>query len=449
MGLLALALFVGAPSAHAQEQAAPAADPPIFIKAERVIVRPGKELVDASILIQAGQVMAVGTDLTAPEGATVLEAKVVCAGFIDSWSVLGLDAGSATRTDTNILTKAVDALNPFGQAVHMEGALRAGITGVGVALGGQAAVKGQGAFLRTAIPAGNRTDVLLADAFIGVTVGNSGDAFDRIGQVERLIKLIAGGEEYRSDQVEYAHEFKAWQEEIIKSEAKLKKDFKKAKKSRDKEVKEAKEDGKEFKEERYKEDKQPRKPRFDREKAEWARIADGTLPLVVEAHRYVELRALLDGTKGFDRLRLVIAGGTGVLPLASTLVKRSIPVIVWPTPLGAVRPAKLKGHDLSLAGSLAEEKVRVILGSGGTAASRDLPLLAALAVGHGLDPEKALAALTTEPARALDMGDSLGQVRTGFRADLLLLDGDPLSSNTRVRQVIAGGKIAFDADGGQ
>lgn len=446
---LAIALLALAPFAMTQDKEAPAADPPIFIKAERVIVRPGKELTDASVLIQAGRVLAVGQDLIAPEGATILETTVLCAGFIDPWSVLGLDSDSAARTDTNILTKAADGLDPFGQSVHMAGALRAGITGLGVALGGKAAVKGQGIFVRTTKGADGGLDVLLEDAFIGATVRGSGDAFDRIGQVERLIKLLKGGAEYGLDQVEYTHELKAWQEEIAKAEAKLVKDFKKAKKSRDKEVKDAKEEGKEFKEERYKEDRKPRKPRFDQEKEAWARVADGALPLVVEAHRYVELRALLDGTKDFGRLRLVIAGATEALPLASSLVQRSIPVILWPTPLGADRPAQLKGHDLSLAGALAEKKVRVILGSGGTAGSRDLPLLASLAVGHGLEPEKALAALTTEPARALDMGDSLGKVRAGFRADLLLLDGDPLSSNTRVRWVIAGGKIAFDAEGGQ
>jgi imidazolonepropionase-like amidohydrolase len=47
------------------------------------------------------------------------------------------------------------------------------------------------------------------------------------------------------------------------------------------------------------------------------------------------------------------------------------------------------------------------------------------------------------------MGSSLGKVRAGYRADLLLLDGDPLSSNTSIRQVIAGGKIVFDVEGGQ
>lgn len=447
--LLAPALLALVPALGAQEQEAPPEDPPILIKAERVIIRPGKEVSDVQVLVQGGRVLAVGKDLEVPEGAKVLESKVVCAGFIDPWSTLGLDSDSASRTDTNILTRAIDGLNPYGNEAHLAAALKSGITGFGVALGGKASVKGLGAFVHTSGKPDGGIDVLLKDAFIGATVGNSGDAFDRIGHVERLIKYIKAGEDYRVEQVEYAHELEKWRAEIIKSEAKLEKDFKKAKKAREKEIKEAEEEGKEFKEKRYKEDRQPRKPRYDSEKEVWARVAGGTLPLVVEAHRYLELRALLDGTKDFDRLRLVIAGGTEALPLATTLMKRSIPVIVWPAPLGAGRSASMRGHDLSLAGALAEKDVRVLLGSGGTAGTRDLPLLAALAVGHGLEPEKALAALTTEAARALDMGSSLGKVRAGYRADLLLLDGDPLSSNTSIRQVIAGGKIVFDVEGGQ
>ena len=41
-----------------------------------------------------------------------------------------------------------------------------------------------------------------------------------------------------------------------------------------------------------------------------ARVANGELPLVVEVHRAVELKKLLEGTEKFDRLRLVLAGGT-------------------------------------------------------------------------------------------------------------------------------------------
>jgi imidazolonepropionase-like amidohydrolase len=88
--------------------------------------------------------------------------------------------------------------------------------------------------------------------------------------------------------------------------------------------------------------------------------------------------------------------------------------------------------------------VPVLLGSGGAQplASRDLPLLAALAVGHGLGRERAFEALTLGAAEALDAGDRIGSLEQGKDADLLVLDGEPLATTTRVLYVITGGELA-------
>jgi imidazolonepropionase-like amidohydrolase len=119
-------------------------------------------------------------------------------------------------------------------------------------------------------------------------------------------------------------------------------------------------------------------------------------------------------------------------------------VLLWPAPLGAdARTDEYEAHDLALAGRLSEAGVSVLIGSGGlrSEASRDLPLLAALAIGYGLDRDKALEALTVGAARAFDVSDRVGTVERGKDADLLLLDGEPLVSTTRVLYVIAGGRL--------
>jgi Amidohydrolase family len=45
----------------------------------------------------------------------------------------------------------------------------------------------------------------------------------------------------------------------------------------------------------------------------------------------------------------------------------------------------------------------------------------------GYSPGQALACATRIGAELMDMGDELGQVREGYLADLLLVDGDPLA----------------------
>jgi len=45
----------------------------------------------------------------------------------------------------------------------------------------------------------------------------------------------------------------------------------------------------------------------------------------------------------------------------------------------------------------------------------------------GYSPTEALASATRVGAELMGMGDELGQVREGYLADLLLVDGDPLA----------------------
>lgn len=423
----------------------------LLIQAARVIVRPGKELADAQVLVQNGRIVAVGQGLVAPEGARTIEGEVVCAAFLDPWSSIGLDTGSVGDMGVTPATAAVDAIDRYDSDQVRAMALREGVTCARVQVGAQAPIGGIGAVVRNAdgLEATGGEIVVLADACASATVGVSRggrllDIFDRVGEVDRLVGQIERGRSYRESWVEYRHELEAWEKAIAESVEKLEKDFKKAKKARDKEIKTAEEKGKEFKEEKYKEDKKPRTPKYDPDAEALARVAEGEIPLIVEIHRAEEIRALLAQTKGFGRLRMVLAGGTEAVAHAEALAERRIPVITWPVPLPRTRPDEYDRHDLGLAGKLAKAGVQVLIGTGGGAESRELRTLACLAVGHGLDPEAALAAITTAPARALDLRDQLGTVERGKHAELLVLDGDPLDSTARIQFVISHGQVVVE-----
>jgi imidazolonepropionase-like amidohydrolase len=312
-------------------------------------------------------------------------------------------------------------------------------------------MSGVGAFVRndSADDATLLGDCCMA-ATIGITRGGRGsDPFDRLTEVDRLVDQVADGEKYAQDQLEYRDKLKEWEAAIAKKEKELEEGFKKAKKDREKEQQEAKDKEKEFKEKSYKEDKRPTPPRHDPEKEVLARVAKGELPLVVEVHRAAELRALLAGTERFGALRLIIAGGSEALSVADDLARRRIPVMVRPVPLGEPAADEYRSHDLGLAGRLADAGVQVLLGSGGrnARASRELPLYAAIAIGHGLERERALEALTIGAARALDVGERVGTLELGKEADLLVLDGEPLETATRVRYALSAGKVVLTPEG--
>jgi len=420
----------------------------LFIKAGRLIVKPGEVLDNAQVIVRGGLIIEVGTGLAKPEGAREIEAAVVCAGFIDPWSTLGVDAASVRDDRTGIATRTVDAIDVFSNDRLRLETLRSGVTSVRTQAGDKSKFGGIGAIVHVAPGTSREAVVVLADANVAASVGLSRggrkmDVFDRVSEIDKLISEIESGRKYEEDLTEYEHELTEWKVEVAEKEAKLEKDFKKAKKSRTKKVEEAEEKGKEFKEKKYKDVKKPKPPKFDLDKEIMARVARGELPLVVQAHRAGEIRELLDLTEPFDRLRLVITGGTEAVAFAEELAERRIPVIVWPAPLGTTRADELSGHDLGLAGRLADAGVRVLIGSGGSSASRDLPLLAGVAIGHGLDRAAAFEALTLGAARTFDVADRIGSVERGKLADLIGLDGPPLVSTSRVRYVIVGGEVVL------
>lgn len=418
-------------------------DPPVLIRAARVILRPGEELTNATLWIEDGVIVAIGTDLPAPEGARVIEGQVVCAGFIDAWSSLGLDPESAEDGNLTPGARTVDALDPYHLAEERQEALRAGVTATRVQAGRTASIGGVGALVQT--DAGFESPVVLADAClastIGLTRGRAADVFDRLGEIDRLIGALDKGRKYKESRAQFEKDLEKWLKTIGEKLVELEKDFKKAKKDREKEEKEAKEKGKEFKEKSYKEDKKPRRVKVDVNDEALGRAADGELPLVVEVHRAAEIRRLLEKTRTFPRLRLVLAGGTEAAGFAEELAERGIPVILWPVPMGTVRPDEYDEHDLALAGELARAGVKVAIGNGGTRDARELRNLAALAVAHGLDRDAALAAVTSVPAELFDAAERLGALAPGHSADVLVLDGDPLDTTAQIRFVIARGKV--------
>ena len=442
----------------------------IVIHAGEVIVRPGETLKDVDILVVDGVIRRIEAGIEVPDGARELTGAVVCAGLFDPWSLLGVPAGEASFMGTTPGTRTSDSYDSQGQVFNKKQALRAGVTSARVQAGWRASVSGLGCVVSLA-PTGAgdllvREDVALG-ASIGLTDPSSGgssftfnsdgsftvteagpkplDPFERVSQIDKLVGSLASGRSYRIAANEYAHELEEWREGITKKVKELEKDFKKAKKSRDKEIEEAKEKGKEFKEEKYKEDKPPKQPKFDADKEVLASVVNGETALVVEVHRTAELRNLLEMTAQFTRLRMVIAGATEAEDFAEQLAKRQIAVIVNPLTPSAGAYDELDGHDPMLAGILAEAGVEVLIGTGGRSAgaTRDLPLLAAMAVGGGMESDDALAAITSAPARVFGVTDR-GTVEFGKQADLLILDGPPLSTTTQVLAVLVGGRVVVE-----
>lgn len=456
-GLSAPLLLAAQDDGETQEAAAAEVQaPPIVVRAAKLIVRPGKTIENGLVLIRDGKIQAMGADLQVPEGATVIEGEVVCSGFMDPWSIAGLESGSAQSSDSSASAMAADVVDPYGQADILKELVAAGVLATRSQISNQANISGISVVLSTA-----NAETMLDDASLSASLGvNRGfgggnfnfgpqtlDPIDRVGQVDRLAGQLATGKKYGDDMAKYDRDIAEWQEAIVKKEAELEKDFKKAKKARDKKVKDAEEKGEDVKDKKYKEDRRPKPPKFDAEKAAFARAINGEIPMVVTASRALEIRELLRLTEPYTRLRLILAGAQSSLLCADDLAARGIPVIVTPSPADVGGPVDELEPGLALAAELDAAGVEVLIGSGGSSAlaSRDLALLAALAVGHGLDREAALHSITTGPARAFDVTGHIGSIVRGKSAELIVLSGDPLASSSRVLAAISSGKVVLEA----
>jgi len=423
--------------------------PPLAVRADKLYVRPDRVLEGVTVLIDDGRIAAVGTDVKVPEGVRTLQAKVVTAGFIDGWSSFALDPAAFGDERISPSSTALDAVDPYVDARWEREVLRGGVTAYRVQTAPHTRIGGLGAVLRFHPGKLAQDSALSSDCSLALTLSSArggDDVFERAADTERVLGAIADGWAYLQEKNEYKHELAAWEKAIADKQKELDDGFKKAKKDREKAQADAKDKGTEFKEKEYKEDKKPKAPRYDEDREVLARAANGELPVVVEAHSAVQIRALLESARKFKRARLVLAGGAEARRFAKELAELRIPVLLSPQPMGFYVESAISSGGLGLAAELEDAGVEVLLGSGGAdgLASRDLPLLASLAVGHGLSPKAALAALTTRPARVFDIADKVGSVEIGREADLVLFDGEPFAAATKVKSVICGGDLVVE-----
>lgn len=129
--------------------------------------------------------------------------------------------------------------------------------------------------------------------------------------------------------------------------------------------------------------------------------------------------ALLDDERILDRIT-----GTGRSELLATFPR--------------TRPA-MRGIGAEAVGLLHDAGVDVLAGTDapnpGTTFGASLHQELELLVDAGLSTAEALAAATSLPARRFDLDDR-GRIAEGLRADLLLVDGDPLADITSTRSIV-------------
>ncbi|HUI51945.1 MAG TPA: amidohydrolase family protein [Terriglobales bacterium] len=171
-----------------------------------------------------------------------------------------------------------------------------------------------------------------------------------------------------------------------------------------------------------------------------APVVRGEMPLLVFANTQRQIR---DAVEFCDRqkLKIILAGGAEAWKVQDLLRSKNVPVILGPT-LGEP-PEEDNAYDrmLTQPEQLRAAGVKIAFASFDNSFSRRLGQQAANAVAHGLPYEEGLKAVTLYPAQILGLDAQLGTLEPGKDADLIVTNGDPLDVTTEVRYLFIKGQL--------
>ncbi len=193
-----------------------------------------------------------------------------------------------------------------------------------------------------------------------------------------------------------------------------------------------------------------KRPSYDRALENLQPAIAGHVPLFLPAQTEVQIRRYLDLGRELE-VPFLLYGLHEGYRLAPLLAERNVPVLVsakWPEKErdtdpeveDPLRTLRLRDRAPSTPAALHKAGVRFAFYSDGAANLKDVLKNVKKAIDAGLPADAALRALTLSPAEILGAGESLGSIETGKVANLVVADGDLFAENTKIKYVFVDGR---------
>jgi len=472
----------------------------VAVKVGRAITVSGDDIENATILIEAGRIKAIGKDVAVPAEARVIDRpeSVAMPGIVDPHATTGLRDPNEVQANVPYVS-VLDGVDP--SAVGLEHAVRHGVTAVHCIAGNATRFGGQGAVIRTR---GSFVDQMVVKSPSAMKISLSTTSSEsRMGNMaamrksfyelfSRIRKLGEPKTEKASLITQDTVDGKKDATDAKKDAADAKKDAADGKKDAadaKEEPTDAKEDAGDAKEEPTdaKEDAGDAKEAVVRPALDalvnlrptWAdidwskipedKIAERDRPLVdlvrgkLRAHLYCPTATdvykafeLID-TNGLDatlvlgndayKLAKVLAGREGLGPVIISSIFE-----IWEEDreTGAekrhITPKALHdgGVEFVIQVRPATRSTR------GASFSRRGDgyhwYQAARLVRYGIPRKKALETITLLPAKILGLDHRLGSLEVGKDADIAIFSGDPLDARSWVQEVLIEGRTVYDRE---
>lgn len=160
----------------------------------------------------------------------------------------------------------------------------------------------------------------------------------------------------------------------------------------------------------------------------------------IHLHRINQITAALRFVKGHN-LRAVFVGASDAHMAIDMIKEAGIPIVLEDVHEMPKREDDDVAMPYKLAGLLQQAGVKFCFSVKGSWQVRNLPFHAGTAVGHGLDREAAITALTKSAAEILGMDGRIGTLEKGKAATLIISEGDILDMRTsRVERAFIEGR---------
>ncbi|HXE76089.1 MAG TPA: amidohydrolase family protein [Candidatus Xenobia bacterium] len=413
--LASVALLAGALAAPAHAQKAVV----YALTGAKIYTLAGPPIENGTVIIRDGKIAAVGTGIEVPAGAEVIDAKglQVYPGLFDSYSRLGLtEIGQVSATvDLNELNQynphlnAYSAIHPASE--HIPVARANGIThavsapgGGGFGGGGGAVIPGQATLINLSGWTVEEMDIRKSVGLVLNWPSMQTTTFDL--------------STFETRQRPFAEVKKEYEERVGKLEEWLDaaRQYAQAMVS-------------------------PAASTIERDQKLEALVpvVKGELPVIVNANQERDIRNALEFCQK-QKLRMILAGGGEAWKVKDELKKAGVPVILRPVQTLPMQEDDPYDRPNTTPGELNQAGVKIAIATFDSSDSRTLPYEAGNAVPFGLPWEEAIKAITLYPAQILGVGDQLGSIEVGKRANLIVTDGDPLEFKTQVRYLFIGGQ---------
>lgn len=389
--------------------AAGPAEGPIALVGAKILPVEGPPIERGVLLIEGHSILAVGPEgrVTIPRGArrVDLSGKVVIPGLVDTHSHIGGIGGADGSAPLQPDVRVSDSLNPFDPGYRR--AVAGGITTMNVMPGSSHLLSGQTVYLK---PRAARTIEEMAIRRVD-------------GQLFGGLKMANGTNPQRAQP--------PFPGTRAKSAALVRELFVRAR---------------EYKEKIDRAGGDPEKaPSRDLGLEALVEVLDGKRIVHHHTHRADDIMTVLRLREEFG-FRVVLHHVSEAWKVADEIARAGVPcsAILVDSPGG-----KLEAADLSLDTGRILEKAGVLTAFHTDDWITDARLflrMGALAVRNGMSREGALRALTLNGAKMLDLDATVGSLAPGKDADFVVLDGDPFSVYTKVRETWIDGEKVFDRD---